>query len=103
LAQNKQREAIFASMTEGVVTVGMEGRLIQINEAATAMLGLPKGVREGRLIEEVLRWPELQKFIRRTLQDRKFCEQSFEIHREEKNFFQVKGNPLLSPQGITTG
>lgn len=66
-AERGEREAILSAMTEGVVAVDGDGRLIGVNAAAASMLGVQADAIRGRSVEECVRNPGLQDIVARAL------------------------------------
>jgi two-component system phosphate regulon sensor histidine kinase PhoR len=62
-----QRElsAVLSSMTEGVLAVDDDDRIISVNDAASEILNIPEADVRGRSLFEVVRHPDLQKFVAR--------------------------------------
>jgi two-component system, OmpR family, phosphate regulon sensor histidine kinase PhoR len=61
--ERNEREAVLAGMTEGVLAVDGQERVITINAAAAGLLGVEPDDAKGRSIQEVVRNPELQAFV----------------------------------------
>ena len=64
--ERNEREAVLASMVEGVLAVDADERIIALNEAAA---GLPTSTprRPRAAVQEVLRNPDLQRVVAQTL------------------------------------
>ncbi|MDX2115909.1 MAG: ATP-binding protein [Planctomycetota bacterium] len=56
-------EAILQSMEGGVLALDLQQRVLSMNRAAEWMLGLTDGQVRGRLLQEVTRQPELNRFV----------------------------------------
>jgi len=65
--QRNEQEAILSSMSEGVIAVDNEERIISINRSAARILGLSNPDVHGRSIQEVIRNAQLQRFIAQAL------------------------------------
>jgi two-component system phosphate regulon sensor histidine kinase PhoR len=65
--ERNEREAVLASMVEGVVAVDVDERVITVNEAAAHLLGAGRADAVGSSIQEVVRNPELQRVVAETL------------------------------------
>lgn len=63
----RELDAIHASMREGVVAVDHRERVILMNRAAAALLGLPEPLRAGEELWRAVRFPELEQALRRVL------------------------------------
>ncbi|MGW8255861.1 MAG: ATP-binding protein [Thermoguttaceae bacterium] len=65
--QRNEREAILASMVEGVLAVDTEERLIRLNQTAARLIGVDPAWAQGRMLQEVVRNHELQQLVANTL------------------------------------
>ncbi len=61
--QKEEMRAVFENMSEGVLAVDAEGRMLLNNQAAERMLSLPEQSR-GQAIEKAARHPELLRLVR---------------------------------------
>jgi two-component system phosphate regulon sensor histidine kinase PhoR len=62
-AQRSEQQAIHQSMSNGMIALDLEQRILSVNRAAENLLGLDGNVVRGRLLQEVLREPELHRFV----------------------------------------
>jgi len=67
-SQEREMRAILQSMSNGVIALDPEQRVLNINRAAREMLGLASEPVEGRLLQEVVREPELHLFVEHAMQ-----------------------------------
>jgi len=65
--QRSETEAILGCMVEGVIAVDTDERIIRLNQAAAKLFTVSSQLESGRPIQEVIRQAELQRFIRRAL------------------------------------
>ena len=65
--ERNEREAVLASMVEGVLAVDADERIIALNAAAAGLAGVSPQEAEGHLVQEVLRNPDLQRVVAQTL------------------------------------
>jgi two-component system, OmpR family, phosphate regulon sensor histidine kinase PhoR len=65
--ERNEREAVLASMVEGVLAVDADERVIALNDAAARLAGVTPQEAEGHLVQEVLRNPDLQHVVKQTL------------------------------------
>jgi len=81
-----QLETIFGNMTEGVVALGREERIVSINRAAAQILGLEGKSVEGKAIQEMIRDTKLQKFISKVYHSQAALEieLTLEVRNEER-------------------
>lgn len=66
--ERNERDAIFASMTEGVLAVDRDEKIISLNRSAMQLLNLEELPAIGREFREVFRYAELQFFLESILQ-----------------------------------
>jgi two-component system phosphate regulon sensor histidine kinase PhoR len=99
-----QIEAILSSMVEGVIAVDSEGRIVEINTAASRFWGLEADKTLGRSIEEAIRHPELQQFIRSALQEQDCAVQTQPlVIRHDPMVLQVHRTCLTDSTGRRNG
>ena len=103
-AQRNEQEAVFLSMVEGVLAVDMGERVLRMNQAAGALLGASPAEAQGKMIQEVVRNPELQKFVAQTLASGKTPTESEILLREEgERWLQAHGAVLHDASGRQMG
>ena len=73
-----QLESILEGMTEGVLAVGADRRILTINAAARRLLGLSQPNLVGRKLLEVCRLPELNQLIDEVLESQQSGKSEFE-------------------------
>ena len=104
--QRNEREAMLASMVEGVLAVDPGQRVISMNEAAARQLGARLADAQGRSIEEVIRNPDLQRFVSRTLSSGEPQEGEIVLRSTDPRFtryLQVHGAHLRDAEGQALG
>jgi two-component system phosphate regulon sensor histidine kinase PhoR len=101
--QGKEQEAILSSMTEGVLALDAQGRLITINSAGAEMLGVDPGAAQNRPVQEVVQDSGLKWFINLTLSSPEPMEEEVEIKDNGRKIFKAHGTSLRGPQGISLG
>ena len=104
VSQRNEQEAVLASMIEGVLAVDHQERILRINKAAATLLGTNPELAVGRSLQEVVRKPELQRFITESLQSRTSIEAEMTLlYQGEERFLQTHGTPLRGSDGQTIG
>jgi two-component system phosphate regulon sensor histidine kinase PhoR len=102
--QRNEQEAVLASMLEGVLAVDSTERILRINHSAAGLLNIDPDAAVGRRIQEVVRKPDLQKFIAQALQSRQRIEADITlVIRGESLFLQAHGTPLRDSKGQDIG
>jgi len=102
--QRMEAAAILSSMSEGVVALDAEERIIQANQAAVDIFGhalLQKMV--GRPLTEAVRDSELQRLVDRAQQDDRPTEADLTVYRPEAKTIFVRCTPLRGQDGGRIG
>jgi two-component system phosphate regulon sensor histidine kinase PhoR len=101
--RKKEQDAILSSMTEGVLALDAEGRLLTINSAGAEMLHLDPATAQNLPVQEVIQDSGLKWFINRTLSNPEPIEGEVEIKDNGRRIFKAHGTSLRDPQGISLG
>jgi len=88
IRQRNELEAVLSSMLEGVVAINLEEIIISVNQVAARMFHQEISELLNRSVQEAIRNPDFQRFIRLALLD--------ENTREADLFFYLKGEALLN-------
>jgi two-component system phosphate regulon sensor histidine kinase PhoR len=93
--ERNEREAVLASMVEGVLAVDINERVIAVNAAAARLLDTDSASAEGKTIQEVVRNPDLQHVVAQTLDGHRPVEADIvmRVGAEERNL-QANGTLL---------
>ncbi len=91
--------AVFAAMREGVIVLDSDGRVLDVNDAARAMLDLGDLPMRGRLALEVVRNAELNRLVQRILRTREHIESELTAFGSEARSLQVRLSPLALSGG----
>ncbi len=100
--ERNEREAILASMAEGVIAIDSDAKVISVNKAAERLFKL-HGAVEGRVFHEVVRNSALQDFVSALLSGDSSKEADIEFHSEDQRLLQVKGGALKGSDGSLMG
>ncbi len=101
--ERNQIEAILSGMVEGVVAVDSSGNIVSINKAAANLLGVGETSSQGRSVEEVVRNPELQEYIKNILENKQAAETDRLVLNEGGRFLQLYGSTLTDNKGGNSG
>jgi two-component system, OmpR family, phosphate regulon sensor histidine kinase PhoR len=66
-SQRNEREAILASMSEGVIAVDAGERVLSVNASAALLFGIDRETAIGKLLGEVIRNSAMQEFVKKVL------------------------------------
>ena len=102
-AQRKELEAVLSSMVEGVLAVDMEERIISMNDAAAQIFHCDPTEAEGRSIQEVVRHPDLQKFVGEALSSDTPVEKDIVLYGDEEQILNGLGTALRDAKGKRVG
>ena len=103
IRQRRELEAVLGSMVEGVIGVDTEERVINMNEAAARIFECPKAEAQGRSIQEVVRNPDLQGFVKMALSSEVPVEKDIFIYSEEERVLSGRGTVLRDAKGERAG
>jgi two-component system phosphate regulon sensor histidine kinase PhoR len=96
-------QAILQSMSNGVVAVDAEQRVISVNRAAETMLGLEGRSARGRLLQEVVREPQLHRFVAEVLAGPGRHAEELAVGHDRPRTLQATGEPLEDADGRRVG
>lgn len=102
-ARSGQQEAILQSMEAGVVALDLEHRIMRMNRAAEVMLGMEAGAVRGRLLQEVVREPELHRFVGEAMSDPAIQSAEFELRGEQPASVRATSGSLRDADGRPVG
>jgi two-component system phosphate regulon sensor histidine kinase PhoR len=101
--QRTELEAVLSSLVEGVLAVDAEGRFISLNRAAGQLLGVNPAEVTGRCIEEVVRNPDLQRFIGRALASKGSVEEDIILRNDGERYLKTHGMVLRDARDRSIG
>ena len=92
--QKNELAAVLSSMAEGVMAVDMDEQIISINKAAARIFENLSENLLNRSIPEVIRNPDLQKFINKALTSKKNLEEDITLYQGGERILYVHNTPL---------
>ncbi len=101
--QAEESEAILSSMSEGVLAVGPDESVINLNPAAARLLGTHIEHAQGRNLEEISRNPDFLAFVRGALETRKASEVELILHDTGRHYLRIQALPLADLEGSRMG
>lgn len=93
--QNNEQQAIFASMSEGVLAVDENQRVQLINQAAKQLLQIKQDECIGSSVQELIRSSEILQFIKISLSEKTPKNKEIKVFSEVEKIFNVTSTPLL--------
>lgn len=101
-SRKNELSTILSSMSEGVIAVDPDLRMIIVNKAAREILGMKEDSVEGHTVYEVLRNPHMQSFVEKLLATRFPAEDELEWDAGDKRILVLRGSIMMdadSPSG----
>jgi two-component system phosphate regulon sensor histidine kinase PhoR len=102
--ERSEREAILASLREGVIAVDHSERIVFLNRAAADLLRVNPAQSQGRLLAAVIRISALQQFVSRMLEEeRDFAESEIVLGPPPERRWLVTGSEWRDAAGRPAG
>jgi two-component system phosphate regulon sensor histidine kinase PhoR len=101
--QKNELTAVLSSMTEGVIAVDMDERIVSINKAAARTFENLSENLLNRSIQEAIRIPDLQKFINKALSSKENIEEDITLYQGGERILYVHNTPLEEADGRRSG
>jgi len=95
--QRNEIEATLSSMSEGVIAVDTEERIININQAAAQMFACKPAKAKGRSVQEGIRNTLLHQFVKDVLTRQEPVEKNMVVHSDGERFLNGHGTVLKNP------
>ena len=103
-AQRNEQQAILASMTQGVICVDSDERILFVNRTAQKLLGIADEGAKGRLLQACVRSTEIQRFVQQVSSaDASPDMREFTLPTYHNLVLQINGSPLLDSSGNRIG
>lgn len=102
-AQRNEKQAILQSMSNGVIALDRELRIVDMNRAAAQLLMVDAAASRGRLIQEVARYPELHQFVNRAIADPPADSGELHLQGEKPRRLQAEATTLTNAEGEPVG
>ena len=103
LRQQSEHQAMLASMEEGVMAVDRSGTVLSVNDPCASLLGVEADKLRGRSVYEVLRKPDLLKFIENALASTKSLDGDLRFFSPEEHWLHAHGTSLHEARGQKIG
>ncbi len=101
--QRNEMQAVFSSMTEGVIAFDMEERVLGMNQAAAKILKCDPDTARGRNIQEVIRNTALHRFVGDTLLAEDSIESDIPTTSDDEGLLNGHGTILRDDSGRQIG
>ena len=101
--QKAEQEAVFAGMTEGVVAVDGEERIITLNRAAARMFGIEADVARGRAMQEIIRSTAFHEIAGAALDGEGPIERQVAVGAPDERILEAHAAPLRNDNQEISG
>lgn len=101
--QRNELEAVLSSMTEGILALDNEERILSINKAAAQMLGASPYDVQGRSIQEVFRNTDFQGFVSNALSSDESVEKDIRLYGDGERILNAHSAILQDAKGKSIG
>lgn len=103
MQQRNEREAILASMVEGLLAIDRDEHIISINNASARLLGIDAKKAQGKLVQEVIRHMDLLKFIQQALSAADPIEEQIILLTPRQKYVQAHGTRIMDARNDLIG
>lgn len=101
--QASEQRAVMASMTEGVIAVDLQQRVISLNRAAAELLNFSQALAAGRPLQEVIRNADLRRFMTQALASDEPISGDIRMLGDQERVWLAHGTSLRDTRGQTLG
>jgi two-component system phosphate regulon sensor histidine kinase PhoR len=101
--QRNTLDTVLTGMTDALIAVDSEERVIDLNPSACRLLRLERDDSRGKPVQELFRGAELLEFVNRTLRTEEPVSGKIVLRREQERHLQAHGSPLISADGRRIG
>lgn len=101
--QRNEQNAVLTSMDEGVLAIDKRERVIQMNRVAGEILGVNNKETKRQLIQQVVRFANLQEFIKAVLGSQKPLSRDLILIGNAEKQIQVQGTVLKNAEDQSIG
>ncbi|KMQ49787.1 Phosphate regulon sensor protein PhoR (SphS) [Chitinispirillum alkaliphilum] len=103
--QRNEQKTILESMTEGVLAIGTDNKIININKPAAEILDIDPTNYKGKYVQESIRNSEIHRLIKRLTEKKYPIEEELELFAPDETVrhLQIHGTLLNGVEKQTTG
>ena len=96
-----QARAILSGMSEGVLAIGDDERILLVNPAAEEIFGIKKQEAEGRLFLEVVRNNDISEIINTALKEGRTISRELILVLPVQKTFKINASPILENERVS--
>jgi len=102
-AQHASQQLVLQSMTTGILALDVQQHVVSLNAAAERLFGLSSATARGRLLQEVLRSPELHRFVNDAIATGGTARREITFDSAAAGILHLAAEPLLDADGAPAG
>lgn len=103
LAQKNEKDAVFSSLSEGLIAIESDFRVKEVNSAAAKILDVSIDNIQGLKVQEVIRIPELTQFIEEAISSQEKSSIEIQMRDDEETVLSIRSSPLLDAKERQAG
>lgn len=103
IKSKNEQSAILSCLSEGIIALDTAQRILLINESALTMFDIREHRPEGKLLTEVVRNSEIQKFAENILKSGEASESFITLRKDRDFFLRVRGRTVVNQEGRKIG
>jgi two-component system phosphate regulon sensor histidine kinase PhoR len=103
IRQRNELEAVLSSMLEGVIAINLEESIISVNKVAARIFHQKPSELINRSVQEAVRNPDFQRFIRLALLDENPREADLSFYIKDETLLNTRSAPLKNAAGDRIG
>lgn len=92
--QQREMKSVLSGMSEALIAVGPDGKIVRFNPAAGALFGISPEQAIHRTLQEVVRNMDLLRFVEDIRSADRSADHESVIHMDSDRFLQVRGSML---------
>ncbi|MBN2145718.1 MAG: PAS domain-containing protein [Candidatus Aureabacteria bacterium] len=101
--QQNELDAIFFSMTESVLALDNEEKVLNLNQTASKLFHIPLDSARGRPVHEIIRNADMERFIKKAFAGTDPVETEIVFREGEECSLQARSSLLKNADGINIG
>jgi two-component system phosphate regulon sensor histidine kinase PhoR len=101
--QRNQQQAIYESMSNGLIALDRQHRILSVNRAAERLLAIDAGKARNRLLQELIREPELNRFLQSAFNGNIDNIAELTLHTPNDRTIQIVTEPLCDARDNPVG
>ena len=103
IRQRNEFEAVLSSMTEGVIAISLDEKIISINQTGAEMFQRQCSEMLNKSIQEAIRNPDLHRFVKLAMSDDKPLEEDLYFYHNGDTVLNTRSSVLQNAKGQRIG